>query len=77
MEISIADVLVHIDESLSKDALKKLENAVRKEECIISASIPSGKIHLMLVAYNPNCSSGKKILLNVKEQGLHAELIGL
>lgn len=77
MEVSIADVLVHIDESLSKEALLKLEDVVRTEDCVISAGVPSGNMHLMLVAYNPECTTGKKILLKVKEQGLHAELVGL
>jgi hypothetical protein len=77
MKFPIADVLVHIDESLSKEALTKLEDVVRGEECVVSATIPAGKMHLMLVAYNPECTSGKKILLKVKEQGVHAELVGL
>lgn len=77
MEISIADVLVHIDESLSKEALAKLEEAVRGDECVVSASVPAGKMHLMLVAYNPGCMSAKNILIKVKEQGVHAELVGL
>lgn len=77
MEIPIADVLVHIDESLSRDALEKLEDAVRADECVVSAEVPAGKMHLMLVAYNPQCTTGKKILLKVREQGVHAELVGL
>ncbi|MBA3034248.1 MAG: ATP-binding protein [Gammaproteobacteria bacterium] len=77
MEFSIADVLVHIDESLSKEALVKLGEAVRTDECVISAGVPSGNMHLMLVAYNPECTSGKNILLKVKDTGVHAELVGL
>lgn len=77
MEISIADVLVHIDESLSREALAKLEDVVRTDECVISASVPAGKMHLMLVAYSPECTSAKHILLRLKGQGVHAELVGL
>ena len=77
MEFSIADVLVHIDESLSKEALVKLGEAVRTDECVISAGVPSGNMHLMLVAYNPECTNGKNILLKVKDSGVHAELVGL
>ena len=77
MDVYVADVLVHIDESLSKEALAKLEEAVRKDECVISASVPAGKTHLMLVAFNPACTSSKKILCKVTEQGVHAELVGL
>ena len=77
MEFSIADVLVHIDESLSKEALAKVGEAVRTDECVISAGVPSGDMHLMLVAYNPACTNGKNILLKVKDTGVHAELVGL
>jgi hypothetical protein len=77
MDISIADVVVHIDESLSKEVLAKLENAVRKDECVVSASVPSGKSHLMLVAFNPDCTSSKNILFTVTKQGAHAEVVGL
>jgi len=77
MDISIADVLVHIDESLSKEALGKVEDALRKDECIISASVPANKMHLMLVAFNPECTSTRNILGKVRGEGVHAELVGL
>lgn len=77
MDISIADVMVHIDESLSREALAKLEDAVRTDECVISASVPAGKMHLMLVAFNPDCTTTRNILCKVTEQGVHAELVGL
>lgn len=77
MEIPIADVMVHIDETLFQDALKKLEDAVRQDECVLSASVPAGKLHLMLVAFDPRCTSTKKILARVEKEGVHAELVGL
>jgi hypothetical protein len=77
MEISIADVLLHIDESLSKEALAKLGEVVREDKCVISACVPAGKMHLMLVAYNPECTTANNILIKVKEKGVHAELVGL
>ena len=77
MDIPIADVMIHIDETLSRDALMKIEYAVREDECVISASVPHGKEHMMLVAYNPNCTSAADILARVNKQGIHAELVGL
>jgi len=77
MDIPIADVMIHIDETLPRDALTKLENTVRQDECVISASVPTGKEHMMLVAYNPNCTSAMDILARVNRQGIHAELVGL
>ena len=77
MDIPIADVMIHIDETLSHDALIKIENTVREDECVISASVPAGKEHLMLVAYNPDCTTATNILTKVNKQGIHAELVGL
>ena len=77
MDIPITDVMIHIDETLSRDALIKLEYTVREDECVISASVPHGKEHMMLVAYNPNCTSATDIMARVNKQGIHAELVGL
>ncbi len=76
MDIPIADVMIHIDETLPRDALTKLENTVREDECVISASVPAGKEHMMLVAYNPECITATDILAKVNKQGVHAELVG-
>ena len=75
MDTSIADVLVHIDELLSREDLAKLEAAVRENDCVVCASVPAGKMHMMLVLYNPDCTTAKDILIKMKEQGVHAELV--
>jgi hypothetical protein len=76
MDIPITDVMIHIDETLSRDALMKLTDTVREDECVISASVPLGKEHMMLVAYNPECVTATDILARVNKQGVHAELVG-
>lgn len=77
MDIPIADVMIHIDEALSRDGLSKVADAVRENKCVVSAGVPAGKMHLMLVAYNPQCTSSRDILMQVQNQGLHAELVGM
>jgi hypothetical protein len=77
MDKPMADVMIHIDEALSEEALKKIEAAVREEECVISAGVPAGNLHMMLVAYNPECIAAADILARVKQTGVHAELIGM
>jgi hypothetical protein len=54
----------------------KLTDTVREDECVISASVPLGKEHMMLVAYNPECVTATDILAKVNKQGVHAELVG-
>jgi hypothetical protein len=73
----MADAMIHIDETLSNESLKKLEEAMREDECVISVGIPAGNMHMMLVAYNPECVSARDILTRVEEAGVHAELIGM
>jgi hypothetical protein len=77
MDIPIADVMVHIDEALSKDALARIADAVRENNCVVSAGVPAGKMHMMLVAYNPQCTTSTDILAQVQKQGVHAELVGM
>ena len=73
----MADVMIHIDETLSEESLKMVEAAVREDICVISAGVPSGNKHMMLVAYNPECASAADILARVKSAGVHAELVGM
>ena len=73
----LTDVMIHIDESLSADDLKKIEDAVRDDACVVSAGMPTGNNHVMMVAYNPDCISAVDILARVKQSGVHAELVGM
>lgn len=77
MEIQIVDFMIHIDETLPRENLEKLESIVRQNESVISAAVPRGKPHLMMVAYNPQRGSAKEILASVEREGCHAELVGM
>ena len=73
MNISIADMIIHIDQSLPREQLDGLETAVRQNTCVVSASIHDKTPHLMLVAFNPDCVTSLEILDCVSGQGLHAQ----
>jgi hypothetical protein len=77
MEIQIVDFMIHIDETLPPENLEKLESVVRRNESVISATIPRGKPHLMMVTYNPQRGSARDILSSVEREGCHAELVGM
>jgi hypothetical protein len=76
VDIPIADFMLHIDETLSRDALRKLEDIVRRNDAVISVGVPAGKNHLMMVAYNPRRGRATDILQSVEREGCHAELVG-
>lgn len=77
MTDAIADVMIHVDEALDRDALERLEAAVRENSCVTSADVPEGRQHMMLVTYNAECVSAEEILQLVTRQGVHAELVGM
>lgn len=77
MADAIADVMIHVDETLDRDALKRLEAAVRENSCVTSADVPENRPHMMLVTYNARCVSAREILQLVTGQGVHAELVGM
>jgi hypothetical protein len=77
MDISIADFIIHVDESLPPEQMKQLEELVRKGTCVISACAPENKPQLMLVTYDPECTTSKQILETIKGEGVKAQSIGL
>ena len=76
-DITISDIMVHIDEDLDKAHRDQLENYMRAQEGIISLGYHETQPHLMMVGYNPECITPTDILTSVKTRGLHAELVGL
>lgn len=76
MLINIADFVVHVDESLTREQLDRLEDAIRVNACVVSAASHDSTPHLMLVAYDPECTGSKSIVDVVKNQGLHAARVG-
>lgn len=77
MNISISDFIIHVDESLTREQLDRLESTIRESSCVVSAAANDRTPHLMLVAYNPDCINSKVILENVTSQGLRATAFGL
>ena len=77
MEIKLVDVMVHVDESIDKAARGAMEDKVRRLDGVVSVGNHDEKPHLMLVEYNPDKTSSADILACVKDEGVHAEIIGL
>ncbi len=77
MDIKMVDVLVHVDESIDKAARTAMEDSVRGLDGVLSVGQHDEKPHLMIVEYNPDRINSTAILGRVKEQGVHAEIVGL
>jgi hypothetical protein len=77
MDIQLADVVVHIDQTLERDRRSKIEEELRAIDGVVSVHNPDDRPHLAIVEYNPDKTSSAAILNTVTVQGVHAELVGL
>jgi hypothetical protein len=75
MSNSISDFMIHVDENLTLDERYKLEDIVRGDSCVISAAFPQHTSHLMMVAYDNECTHAKEILDHVRDAGMHATML--
>ena len=77
MNIDLADVTLHVDETLDRDRLTELEEAFRQREGVVSVHVDQKRPHLFVLEYNPKMIHSKDLVKIPEFQGLHAELIGL
>ena len=77
MNIDLADVTIHVDETLDASALSELEDALRERDGVVSVHVDAQRPHLFVLEYNPARVNSQELLKIVALQGLHAELVGL
>ena len=77
MDIQLADVVVHIDQTLERERRMEIEEQLRAIDGVVSVRNPDDRPHLALVEYNPDKTSSAAILNTVRIQGVRAELVGL
>jgi len=77
MNIDLADVTLHVDESLDATGLAQLEDAFRTREGVVSVHVDQKRPHLFVLEYNPKMIHSKDLVKIPQFRGLHAELIGL
>ena len=77
MDISLSDVLIHIDENLAAEARTQVEDGLRAFDGVVSVHNPDDKPHLTVVEYRPEKVDAALLLQSVREQGFHAKLVGL
>jgi hypothetical protein len=77
MTTNLADVIVHIDETLPPDELKTIEKHLHEMQGVVSACNRENQQHLISVVYDPAKLKSQDILKKVQVEGIHAELVGL
>ena len=69
-------VVVHINEELSKEFRENLSQKVCNLEGVVSAKVPDNRPHLMIVGYDSETTRSMHVLDGVKNNGVHAQLVG-
>ncbi|TAM48075.1 MAG: hypothetical protein EPN55_01030 [Gammaproteobacteria bacterium] len=73
----LADLLIHVNETLRASDQASLEEELRKVEGVVAPRFSSETPHLLLVAYDPEETDSHNLLSRVKDSGYHAQLIGM
>ena len=77
MTNNLADLVVHIDESLSPERLETIGRHIHDLDGVVCACNRREQPHLMTVVYSPENVEAQDILVNIEKEGVHAELVGL
>ena len=77
MSDQIADITMHIDENTSHEDREKLRDKLFSLDGVMAADSHEEKPHLLVIAYDPTVVNSLTFVETAREQGLHAELIGL
>lgn len=75
--MDIVDMMIHVDETIPAEKMHELEDVVRSDACVISACSLHENPHMLVVTYNPACTTSGNVLNMVQAEGFHAELVGL
>lgn len=77
MSNDMVDVMLHIDETLPHSARESLRDKFLAHKGVMAAAYHDDKPHLMVIEYDPDVTGSSEFIALAKEQGVHAELIGL
>ncbi len=72
-----ADITIHIDETLDHDHLQNLCSQVKETDGVHNIISNDDRPHLIIVKYNSDETHADKILKSIKDQDVHAELVGM
>lgn len=76
MESVLTDVVMHVNERLSEETMRSIEQGMRRDNGVISVGHHPDRSHLMMVIYDSEVSRAAAILRPLLAQGLHAQVIG-
>jgi hypothetical protein len=72
----IADIVVHVNETLDEETLRTLEDEVFDKVGVVAVGHNPDHPHLLMVAYDSEVIHPTNLLGSIRGHGLHAQLVG-
>jgi multidrug efflux pump subunit AcrB len=76
-DIHQVEVLVHVDEALTEEQQASMVSNLQRRDGVEKVRFTTGRRHLMLIDYDPSKLHTIDVLGYVKQEKVHAELIGI
>jgi len=77
MSSNLNEVVLHLEENLDDEALRRLEDDVRQDPGVISVGHNPEKVHMIMVVYDSDSTRASNLLHSFQERGLHAQVVGM
>ncbi|MDH5233171.1 MAG: ATP-binding protein [Gammaproteobacteria bacterium] len=77
MGITMVDVTLHIDQNSSASERDGLREQLLEQDGVLAADFGSNTPHLVIIEYDPDKINSSAFVELAKNNGLHAELVGL
>lgn len=77
MSSNLNEVMLHLEETLDDDALRRLEEGVRQDAGVVSVGHNPDNAHMIMVVYDSEATRAASLLHSFQERGLHAQVVGL
>jgi len=75
--MNISDIIIHINETLSRENRTSLEDNMRQIDGVVSPRFNPGKEHFLVIAYDTEKTSTSALLANTRKAGYTAQLVGM
>ena len=77
MSANLNEVVLHLQETLDDDALRRLEDGVRQDAGVVSVGHNPDNAHMIMVVYDSEATRAASLLHAFQERGLHAQVVGM
>lgn len=77
MSENLNEVVVHVQETLDDDALRRIEDSMRQDAGVVSVGHNPDNAHMILVVYDSETTRAASLLHTFQARGLHAQVVGL